>query len=92
MVAETDLLQRFGRALASFGAGNARKRECELDVGQHGLMGDEVVALEHESDAVVAIGVPVAIFVLLGRDAIDDEVARIVVVEASDDVEHGGFA
>lgn len=44
-------------------------------------MGNEVVGLEDESDAVVAECVPVAILVFLGRDAVDDEVARVVVVE-----------
>lgn len=50
-------------------------------------MGNEVVGLEDESDAVVAECVPVAILVFLGRDAVDDEVARVVVVEPADDVE-----
>ena len=48
--------------------------------------------MEHEADAVVAVGVPVLVFVLLGGDAVDDKVARVVVVEAADDVEHGGLA
>ena len=50
-------------------------------------MGDEIVGLEDEPDAVVAECVPVAILVFLGRDAVDDEVARVVVVEPADDVE-----
>ena len=54
-------------------------------------MGDEIVALEHEADAVVAVGVPVAVFVLFGENAVDDEIARIVMVEAADDVEHAGL-
>ena len=55
-------------------------------------MRDEVVALEHEADAVVAVGVPVAILVLARGDAVDDQVARIVVVQAADDVEECGLA
>ena len=48
-------------------------------------MGNEVVGLEDEPDAVVAECVPVAILVFLGRDAVDDKVARVVVVEPADE-------
>ena len=56
------------------------------------LVGDQVVALEHKADGVVAVGVPVPVLVLLGGDAVDDQVAGIVAVQAADDVEEGGFA
>ena len=55
-------------------------------------MGDEVVALEHEADGVVAVGVPVAVGVLFGGDAVDDEVAAVVPVQTADDVQQGGLA
>ena len=47
--------------------------------------------MEDEADAVVAVGVPVAVFVAFRGDAVDDEVAGVVMVEASDDVEQGGL-
>ena len=55
-------------------------------------MGDEVVALEHKADGVVAVGVPVAVGVLFGGDAVDDKVAAVVAVQAADDVQQGGLA
>ena len=55
-------------------------------------MGDQIVALEHEADGVVAVRVPVAVGVLFGGDAVDDEVAAVVAVEAADDVQKGGLA
>ncbi len=89
---QADLLERLPGSLLALGGRDAREREGELDVLQDGLVRDEVVALEHEADAVVAVGVPVVVLVLLGGDAIDDEVAGIEVVEAADDVEHRGLA
>ena len=45
------------------------QREGELHVGQDGLMRNEVVALEDEPDAVVAIGVPVGTAVVSREEA-----------------------
>ena len=55
-------------------------------------MRDQVVGLEDEADAVVAVGVPVAGLVVLRRNAVDDEVSALEAVEASDDVEHRRLA
>ena len=49
----------------------------------------QIVALKYEPDRVVAISVPVAVFKILCRAAVDDKVALGVLVEAPDDVEHG---
>ena len=84
--------ERVQRPLAALGARHARQRERQLHVGQHGLVRDEVVALEHEADAVVAVGVPVAVLVLLGGNAVDDQVARIVMVKPAHDVQQRGLA
>ena len=48
--------------------------------------------MEHEADAVVAVGVPVAVLVLLGGNAVDDQVARIVMVKPAHDVQQRGLA
>ena len=55
-------------------------------------MGDQVVALEHEADGVVAVGVPVPVPEFLGGAAVDDEVAAGILVQAAHDVEQGGLA
>ena len=65
LVAQTHFLQCFGGPAAALGTRYAGDGQCQLHVGQHGLVGDEVVALEHEADGVVAVGVPVAVGVLL---------------------------
>ena len=71
---------------------HARERERQLHVFQNGLMRNEVIALEHKADAVVAVGIPIAVAEVLGRDAVNQQVARIKVVESADNVEHRGFA
>ena len=55
-------------------------------------MRNEVIALEHKADAVVAVGIPIAVAEVLGRDAVNQQVARIKVVKSADNVEHRGFA
>ena len=50
-------------------------------------MRNEVVALEDKADRMVAVGVPIGVAVLLGGDAVDDQVAAGVLIQASDDVE-----
>ena len=67
------------------------ERKRQLHVFQDGLMRNEVIALEHKADAVVAISIPIAITEVLGRNAIDEQVARIKVIESADNVEHRSF-
>ena len=68
---------------------HARKGERQLHVAQNRLVRDEVIRLKNEPDAVVAVGVPVAVFVIFGGNALDYEVAARVVVEPADDVQKG---
>ena len=55
-------------------------------------MRDQVIALEDETDGVISVRIPVGIPVFLGTDAVNEEVAGGVLIESSEDVEHGGFS
>ena len=55
-------------------------------------MRDEVIALKHEADRVVAVGVPLALLEVLRALALDDQLAVVVAVQPADDVEEGRFA
>ena len=92
MLCKPHAAERLDGALTTLGTGHAGKREGQLDVFQNGLMWDKVVGLEHEADAVVAICVPIAIFVLACGHAVDEQVSVVVMIKAADDVEHGGLA
>ena len=91
LVAQTDLFQRLDGARAPLLAGDAGERERELDVCQHALVRDEVIALKDKADGVVAVGIPVAVIVFLCGAAVDDEIAGGVAVEAADDVQQRGL-
>ena len=91
MLAQADFLQRLARTLATLGMPHARERKRQLHVFQNGLMRNEVIALEHKADAIVAVGIPIAIVKVLGRNAVDQQVARVKVVESADNVEHRSF-
>ena len=71
---------------------HARERKRQLHVFQNGLMRNEVIALENKADAVVAVGIPIAIVKVLGRNTVDQQVARIEMIEPTDNVEHRSFA
>ena len=92
MLVQADFLQRLARTLATLGMPHARERKRQLHVFQNGLMRNEVIALEHKADAVVAVGIPIAIVKVLGRNTVDQQVARIKVVESADNVEQRGLA
>ena len=92
VVAQAHTAQGLLRAGAALGLGCAREQKRHLDVGDHALVRDEVVALEDEAHAVVAIGVPVLVAVAFGGAPVDDEVARGVLVQAADDVEQRRLA
>ena len=55
-------------------------------------MGDQVVGLEDETDRVIAVGVPVAVLVFLGRNAVNDQIAGVIAVQPSYNVEEGSLA
>ena len=87
LIAEADLLQHGNGAGTALLAGNAGERQGQLDVCQHALVRDEIVALKDKADGVVAVGVPVPVAVLLCGDTVDEQVARRVAVQTADDVQ-----
>ena len=91
MLAQTNCLERLACTLAALSMPHARERERQLHVFQNGLMRNKVIALEHKADAIVSVGIPIAVAEVLGRDAVDQQVAGIEMVESADDVEHRSF-
>ena len=92
LVAQTHVFQRFSRSAPPLGLGDAGDGQRQFHVGQNGLVRDQIVALEHETDGVVAVRVPVAVGVLFGGDAVDDQIAAVVPVQTAHDVQQGGLA
>ena len=92
LIAQPHLGQCFGGAAAALGLGDAGNGQRQLYVGKHRLVRDQVITLEHEADGVVAVGVPVAIGVLVGGNAVDHQIAAVITVQTADDVQQSGFA
>ena len=92
LIAEPDSFEHFLCALPALGLGDARERQRELDVREHGLVRNEIVGLKDKADRVVAVVIPVLVLILLCGAAGDRQVARGIAVEAADDIEQGGFA
>ena len=64
VLAQADALQTASRARLRRSARDTPDSvSASSTFAKHGLVRDEVVALEHEADAVVAVGVPVAVLV-----------------------------
>ena len=87
LMSQSHLLQRSLGPAAALRLGHAGDGERQLHIGQHRLMRDQVIALEHKADGVVAVGIPVPVGVLPGGDTVDDEVAAVVPVKSADDVQ-----
>ena len=92
VVGESHLLQGLLGPAVPLGLGHPGQGEGQLHVGQDGLVRDQVIALEDKAHGVVAVGIPIAVRVLTGGAAIDDEVAAGVPVQPADDVQRGGLA
>ena len=92
LIPQAYLFQGFFGPLAALVSWNAGNGQRQLHIGEHRLMGNEMVALEHKADGMIAVGIPVPVLVLLGGDAVDDQIASIVTVQAADDVQKGGFS
>ncbi len=92
LIPQAYLFQGFFCPLAALVSRNAGNGQRQLHIGEHRLMGDEMVTLKHKADGVVAVGIPVSVLILFGRDAVDDQIAGIVTVQAADDIQKGGFS
>ena len=91
LIAQPHLLQCLGGAALALCTRDAGNGQGQLHVGQNGLMRDQVVALEHKADGVVAVGVPIAVGVLFGGNPVDDKVTAVVPIQPADDVQQGGL-
>src|SRR5690625_7200891 len=71
MLPQTHLVEGFLGAAAAFGARYPTEGEGGFDVRQDRLVRDQVIALEYEADAGIAVGIPIAIAASPGRAALD---------------------
>ena len=65
--------------------------KSKLYVTKHGLVRNQVIALENKADTVVSVYVPVAVTVKLCADTIDNKITGGVSVKTANNVKHGGL-
>ena len=92
LVAQAHLFQGLRRPVPPLGPADPRQGQGQLDVAQHRLVGDQVVALEHKSYRVVAVRIPVPVLKGFGGAPVDDQIAVGILVQPADDVQQSGLA
>ena len=91
LIAQSHRLQGCLCPLFPLRRGDAGNGQCQLHIGQNTLMGDQIVALEHETDGMVPVGIPVPVRVFSGGNAVDDQIAAVIPVQTADDVQQCGL-
>lgn len=92
LVSQTHFGQGLRCFLSPFFLPDSGNGQCQFHVGQDGLMGNQIVTLEHEPDGVVPVGIPIPVRVLLGGCPVDDQVPAVVPVQSAKYVQQRGFA
>ena len=87
LFSKTDLFKCRDCFFAPHLFGNTGNGKRKLYVCKDGLVRDQVVALEDKADRVVPVGIPVAVLILFRGNAVDDQIAAVVAVEAADDIQ-----
>ena len=92
LIRQAHALQRPGGALPALLRADAADGQRQFNIGQHVLMRDQVIALEHKAHRMIAVAVPILVGVLAGGAILDDQIALGIAVQPADDIEQGGFA
>ena len=87
LIAEAHILQRLLGSLTPFGTGNTGDRQCQFHICQNTLVRNQVIALEHETDGMIAVGVPIPIGIFLCGNTVDDQIAAVITVQATNYVQ-----
>ena len=54
-------------------------------------MWNQIITLEHKSNCMITIGIPVSIFIVLCRHIIDNQVTTVITVQSPYNIKQGGF-
>ena len=85
-------LQRFRRPQTPFLHRYARQRERQLYIPEHRLVRYQIIRLEHKSDTVIPIRIPISVFIMLRRNALDHKIARSIFVQPAYNVQQRRLA
>ena len=85
-------LKSFFGSAPSLVFGDAGNGQSKLHIGQHSLMGNQVIALKNKANGVISVGIPIPVLIFPGGNSIDDQVSAVVTVQATDNIQKGGLA
>jgi len=77
LISQTDLLQNCLCTRTAFFFRHAGESQCQLDIGQDALVRNQIIALEKQTDGMIAVSIPVTVTVLLRRDSVDIQIAFV---------------
>ena len=92
LIAQPHLLQNIPGTAAALLAGNPGQRQGQLHISQHGLMGNQVIALEYKTHRVVPIGIPVPVAVIPGGTPADHQIPCGILIEPANNVQQRGLS
>ena len=91
-VFQPDFFKRFFGASAPLFLAHARYGEGELHVLKHRLMRNQMIALKNKAYRMVSVCVPVLVAELFCADAVDNKIARSVLIKSSDYIQKRSFS
>ena len=86
LLPKTNFLQSLNRSLFPFFLPDPRNSQCQLHIGKHRLMWNQIITLKYKTNCMIPIGIPVSVFIFFRRNPVDDQITTIVPIQSTDDV------
>ena len=87
LITEPDFAQGILRPSSALTAGYTADGQRQFHIGQNRLVRDQIVALEHKTDCMVPVGIPVPVFVLSRGDTVDNQISAVIAVQTADNIQ-----
>ena len=86
LLPKTNFFQSLNRSLFPFFLPDPRNSQCQLHIGKHRLMWNQIITLKYKTNCMIPIGIPVSVFIFFRRNPVDDQITTIVPIQSTDDV------
>ncbi len=92
LIAQADIIENLCGAVPSLFPGHPGQRQCQFHILQNRLMRDQIIVLEYKTDGFISIGVPLPVGKVPGGFSVDDQIALGILIEATNNIQHGCFS
>ena len=86
LLSKTNFFQSLDRPLFPFFLPDSGNGQCQLHIGKHRLMWNQIITLKYKTNGMIPIGIPVSVFIFFRGNPVDDQITTIVTVQSTDDV------